>query len=73
MSLITEQVVARALDAFDKYEYTDRGGAIRSALTAVLGTLEQKFENEQVRRLREDGRCPCCGAEHNERGLVSYR
>lgn len=27
------------------------------------GQVEQDLENEQVRRLRRDGRCPTCGAD----------
>jgi hypothetical protein len=33
-------------------------------------TSEQAFENEQVRRLRRDGRCPVCGAEERHDRLV---
>lgn len=31
-------------------------------LKAVEGGIEQRHENEQVRRLQVDGRCPVCGA-----------
>jgi hypothetical protein len=36
---------------------------IDSAQATSVGAIEQQHENEQVRRLRREGRCPCCGAE----------
>jgi hypothetical protein len=32
-------------------------------LQRELARGEQRFANDQVRRLRETGYCPCCGAE----------
>jgi hypothetical protein len=29
----------------------------------VRGRIEQQHENEQVRRLNREGRCPTCGAD----------
>jgi predicted nucleic acid-binding Zn-ribbon protein len=35
----------------------------KRAVEAARGAIEQDLENEQVRRLQREGRCPTCGAE----------
>lgn len=36
---------------------------IDSAEKTSVGTIEQDFENAQVRRMKHTGICPCCGAD----------
>ncbi len=36
---------------------------IELAVQAAIGVAEQRLENDQVRRLQRDHRCPACGAE----------
>ena len=35
----------------------------RALVEAQVARVEQRLENEQVRQLRRDGRCPVCGAD----------
>ena len=53
-------------DDWETISEGDKGGwrlCMRAALTAVLGNIEHRIANEQVRLLRANGVCPTCGAE----------
>lgn len=62
--MISERIVERAWSAWvEKWTTSSGKEAMRAALEAVEGNFEQKAANDTVRRLREEGRCPTCGAE----------
>ena len=47
----------------------DRGAVSENEhLKRELASVEQRFENEQVRQMRKTGWCPCCGAPDPSRG-----
>jgi len=36
---------------------------LQEELRRAEGRIEQRYQNEQVRRMKQTGYCPCCGAE----------
>lgn len=62
--MIQDSTVERAWSAWIEAWTTSSGKeAMRAALEAVEGNLEQKIANDTVKESRRQGRCVTCGAD----------